>query len=249
VRNHNCRNSCRWLIVWPVCRAVQQLPSLFQVVFHERVDIHFTRTQDSPHLLWLPAIWRLIEGVILWLWQVLAGNEGERLGRKWDKSKGDYTQLHGVGQPKTFRLRLDLCVSLFVSNACLGCENWRNLSLVQSRAMIRSKWHVQCFVSGRVQNRNWLRGILSKNHMGTSDPKTVELAVRIVSYLAYSSLHLLLHHADDPDPGPDNEFNKNRSLYRQSCLLPDTMARALHTIPHVSLSKLKHFPGYWPNKD
>ena len=44
--------------------------------------------------------------------------------------------------------------------------------------------------------------------MGTSDPKTVELAVRIVSYLAYSSLHLLLNHADDPDPGPDNEFNQ-----------------------------------------
>lgn len=37
--------------------------------------------------------------------------------------------------------------------------------------------------------------------MGTSDPKTVELAVRIVSYLAYSSLQLLLNHADDPDPG------------------------------------------------
>ena len=40
--------------------------------------------------------------------------------------------------------------------------------------------------------------------MCTSDPKTVELAVRIVrivSYLAYFSLHLLLNHADDPDPG------------------------------------------------
>lgn len=47
----------------------------------------------------------------------------------------------------------------------------------------------------------------AKNHMGSSDPKTVELAVRIVSYLAYSSLDLLLNHADDPDNHPDNESN------------------------------------------
>lgn len=47
----------------------------------------------------------------------------------------------------------------------------------------------------------------AKNHMGSSDPKTVELAVRIVSYLACSSLDLLLNHADDPDNHPDNEFN------------------------------------------
>ena len=77
--------------------------------------------------------------------------------------------------------------------------------------------------------------------MGTSDPKTVELAVRIVSYLAYSSLHLLLNHADDPDPGPDNEFNKNRSLYRQSCLLPDTMESFTHNTTRIFV-KIKAFP-------
>lgn len=84
--------------------------------------------------------------------------------------------------------------------------------------------------------------------MGTSDPKTVELAVRIVSYLAYSSLHLLLNHADDPDPGPDNEFNQI-GRFTDKAVYYRVVARALHSIPHVSLSKLKHFPGYWPNKD